>query len=71
MVTNLCVISVNTTNSKTYYFFSKLGLLKRVLIKKCFIGASAALENLPYDLSNYLSVLEHLVKYLIIWASFY
>ena len=70
METNLCVISVNMRNSKTY-FFSKLGLIKRALIKTCFIGASATLENVPYDLSNYLSVLEHLVKYLIIWASFY
>ena len=31
----------------------------------------AALKNLPYELSDDLSVLEHLVKYLIIWASFY
>ena len=69
METNLCVISVNMRNSKT--FFSKLGLIKGVFIKTCYIGASAALENLPYDLSNCLSVLEHLVKYLIIWASFY
>ena len=52
-------------------FFSKPGLIKGVLIKTCFIGANAALENLPYDLSNYISVLENLVKYLIIWASFY
>ena len=40
-------------------------------MKICFIGAGATLENLPYDLSDYLSVPEHLVKYLIIWASFY
>ena len=70
METNLCVISVNMRNNKNV-FFSKVDLIKGVLIKTCFIDASAALENLPYDLSNYLSVLEHLVKYLIIWASFY
>ena len=64
------VISVNMRNSKTY-FFSELGLTKGASIKTCFIGTGAALENLPYDLSDYLSVLEHLVKYLIIWASFY
>ena len=52
-------------------FFRKLGLIKGVLTKKCFIDASAAFENLPHDLSDYLSVLEHLVKYLIIWTSFY
>ena len=60
------VISVNMRNSKTY-FFSELGLTKGASIKTCFIGTGAALENLPYG----LSVLEHLVKYLIIWASFY
>ena len=64
------VISLNMRNSKTY-FFSELGLTKGASIKTCFIGTGAALENLPYDLSDYLSVLEHLVKYLIIWASFY
>ena len=60
-------------NSKTYFFFffSELGLSKGASIKTCFIGTGAALENLPYDLSDYLSVLEHLVKYLIIGASFY
>ena len=47
-------------------YFSKLGLIKGVLIKMCFTGAGAALENLPSDLSDYLSVPEHLVKYLII-----
>ena len=52
-------------------YFSKLGLTKGVLIKICFIGAGVALENLPYDLSDYLSVPEHLVKDLIIWDSFY
>ena len=59
------VISVNMRNSKPY--FSELGLTKGASIKTCFIGTGAALENLPYG----LSVLEHLVKYLIIWASFY
>ena len=49
----------------------KHDLIKGVLTKKCFIDASAALENLPHDLSDYLSVLEHLVKYLTIWTSFY
>ena len=59
-------------HEKTYnLYFSKLGLTKVVLIKICFIGAGVALENLPYDLSDYLSVPEHLVKDLIIWASFY
>ena len=33
-------------------YFSKLGLIKGVLIKICFIGAGAALENLPSDLSD-------------------
>ena len=56
--------------SKTY-FFSELGLAKSASAKTCFIGTGTALENLPYDISYYLSVLEHLVKYLIIWASFY
>ena len=53
-------------NSKTYFFFFfwELGLTKGVSTKTCVIGAGAALENLPYELSNYLSVLEHLVKYL-------
>ena len=60
------VISLNMRNSKTY-FFSELGLTKGALIKTCFIGTGAALENLRYD----LSVLKHLVKYPIIWASFY
>ena len=53
------------------FFFSELGLSKGASIKACFIGTDAALENLPYDLSDYLLVLEHLVKFLIIWASFY
>ena len=66
----IIVISVNMRNSKTY-FFSELGFTKGASIKTCFIGRGAALENLPYGLSNYLSVLEHLVKYLITWASFY
>ena len=70
METNLCVISKNMRKS-IIYLFSKLGLIKGVLIKTCFIRAGATLENLPYYLSDYLSVLEHLVKYLIIWASFY
>ena len=48
-------------------FFSELSLTKDASITTCFIGAGAALENLPYD----LSVHEYLVKYLIIWASFY
>ena len=52
-------------------YFSKLGLTKGVLIKICFIGAGVALEKLPYDLSDYLSVPERLVKDLIIWDSFY
>ena len=56
---------------RIFYFFSELGLSKGASIKTCFIGTGAALENLPYDLSDYLSVLEHLVKYLIIGASFY
>ena len=64
------VISVNMRNSKTY-FFSELGLTKGASIKTCFIGTGATLENLPYDLSNYLPVLEHIVKYLINWALFY
>ena len=55
---------------RIFFFFSELGLSKGASIKTCFIGTGAALENLPYDLSDYLSVLEHLVKYLIIWASF-
>ena len=56
------------TNSKT--FFSELGLTKGASIKTWFIGTGATLENLPYDLSNYLPVLEHIVKYLINWALF-
>ena len=52
-------------------FFSELGLIKGASINTCFIGTSAALENLPYDFSDYLSVLKHLLKYLIIWTSFY
>ena len=56
---------------RIFYFFSELGLSKGASIKTCFIGTGAALENLPYDLSDYLSVLEHLVKFRIIWASFY
>ena len=43
-------------------FFSELDLTKGALIKACFIGTGAALENLPYDLTDYLSI---------IWASFY
>ena len=58
-------------DKKYNLFFSKLGLIKGVLIKIRFISAGVALENLLYDLSDYLLVLEHLVKYLIIWASFY
>ena len=56
---------------KCNLYFSKLGLTKGVLIKIGFIGAGLALENLPYDLSDYHSVPEHLVKDLIIWVSFY
>ena len=51
--------------------FSDLGLTKGASIKSCFTGTGAALENVPYDLSHYLSVLKHLAKYLIIWALFY
>ena len=40
-------------------------------LKHALLVRGAALENLPYELSDDLSVLEHLVKYLIIWASFY
>ena len=67
MEVSLCVISVNMRNSKAC-FFSKPGLVKGVLIKTCFIGASEALENLPYDLADYLWVVRHLAKYLIITA---
>ena len=49
-----------------FFFFSELGLSKGASIKTCFIGTGAALENVPYDLSDYLLILEHLVKFLII-----
>ena len=68
METNLCY----QCKHEKYYnlVLKKIGLIKGVLIKICFIGARAAWELL-YDLSYYLSVPEHIVKYPIIWALFY